>query len=40
MADENVIDKMISQDQLPLGLAVEISHKTEIKWHHVYKHIG
>ena len=36
---ENIIKKIVLQDELPIILAVEISHGTQIKGHHVYKNI-
>ena len=36
---ENIIKKIVLQDELPIILAVEISHETQIKGHHVYKNI-
>ena len=35
----NIINKIALQDELPIILAVEISHETQIKGHHVYKDI-
>ena len=35
----NIINKIVSQDELPITLTVEISHKAQIKGHHVYKDI-
>ena len=34
---ENIINKIVIQDELPIILAVEISHENQIKGHHVYK---
>jgi len=39
MADENFIENMILQDELPLIVTLEMFLKTEIKGHHVYKDI-
>ena len=41
---ENIINKIVLQDELPIVLTViiltvEISHETQIKGHHVYKNI-
>ena len=36
---ENIINKMVLQDELPIILTVEISHETQIKVHHFYKNI-
>ena len=35
----NIINKIVSQDELPITLTVEISHEAQIKGHHVYKDI-
>ena len=34
---ENIINKIVIQDELPIILTVEISHENQIKGHHVYK---
>ena len=39
MADKNAIEKMISQDDLPIILISQMLHKTEIKGHHVFKDV-
>ena len=36
---ENIINKIASQDELPIIPTVEISQETQIKGHHVYKNI-
>ena len=39
MVDKNTIEKVISQDDLPIILISQMFHKTEIKGHHVYEDI-
>ena len=33
---ENIINMIVLQDELPILLAVEITHETQIKGHHIY----
>ena len=35
----NIINKIVSQNELPITLTVEISHEAQIEGHHVYKDI-
>ena len=39
MADKNAIEKILSQDDLPIIVISQMLHKTEIKGHHVYKDV-
>ena len=39
MAGKNAIEKIISQDDLPIIVISQMLHKTEIKGHHVYKDV-
>ena len=36
MADKNAIEKILSQDDLPIIVISQMLHKTEIKGHHVF----